>query len=341
MFNMESYGNKQATIFLAFFVILTFTLGTIILPAYASITSSTSSRRLTTSSSVVSPPQPKGIVNVVSTPDQKTAGGPPSPLPGSSHTMVPKDTTIQEPNIKASYIYQSHTMVLGKDVKNLVIVIPNEGHEDPTQPKEFRIVNQPYLPRNAVVNVGTIVTWFNADVKHPHRITLVDNSTKNAIYDSGIFKNYTASRPIKFNNTGTFTYSGPSFDKAVPRYKMNGTLTVVNQPLSTSLNNTSATTTTASNTSSSVAATTTNTTKNVDTITTLMVPAKLLDKAVSEIKGQGLGIDNQYLFKSLRGGGSSAGGDKNQVLLVLTSSGRSLNEVIAVLNKISPTMPYS
>ncbi|MGB6628580.1 MAG: hypothetical protein WBE61_10645 [Nitrososphaeraceae archaeon] len=95
---------------------------------------------------------------------------------------------------------------------------------------------------------------------------------------------------------------------------MNGTLTVVNQPLSTSFNNT---TTTASSTSSSVAATITNATKNVDIITTLMVPANLLDKAVSEIKGQGFGIDNQYPFKSLRGGGSSAGGDKNQILLVL------------------------
>lgn len=334
MFNLESYGNKQAAIFLAFFVVLTFTLGTIILPAYASVTSSSSRIAL------------KGIVNMGVTLDQnKAADGP--PLLSGSHTMALAGTTTtsQEPNIKASHIYQYYRMVLGKDIKSLVIVIPNEGHEDPKQPKEFRIVNQPYLPQNAVVNVGTIVTWFNADVKHPHRISLVDNSTKNTIYDSGIIKNYTASRPIKFNNTGTFTYSGPSFDKGVPSYKMNGTIIVVNQPLSTSFN-TNATPTTASTTSLSLSSSaartsTTNTTKNVDTITTLMVPANLLNKAISEIKGQGLGIDNQYPFKSLRGGGSSPGGDKNQVLLVLTSSGKSLNEVIAALNKISPTMPYS
>ena len=330
MFNLESYGNKQAAIFLAFFVVLTFTLGTIILPAYASVTSSSSRIAM------------KGIVNMGVTLDQNKAADA-SPLLSGSHTMALADTTTsttsQEPNIKASHIYQYYTMVLGKDIKNVVIVIPNEGHEDPTQPKELRIVNQPYLPQNAVVNVGTTVNWFNADVKHPHRITLVDNNTKNAIYDSGIIKNYTASRPIKFNNTGTFTYSGPSFDKAVPSYKMNGTITVVNQPLFTSFN-----TTTASATSlSSVAArtSTTNTTKNVDTITTLMVPANLLNKAISEIKSQGFGIDNQYPFKSLRGGGSSPGEDKNQILLVLTSSDKSLNEVIAALNKISPTMPYS
>ena len=176
----------------------------------------------------------------------------------------------------------------------------------PTQSKELRIVNQPYLPQNAVVvNVGTIVNWFNADVKHPHRISLVDNNTKNAIYDSGIIKSYTASRPIKFNNTGTFTYSGPSFDKAVPSYKMNGTIIVVNQPLSTSFNTnatntttpTTASATSLSLSSSAARTSTTNTIKNVDTITTLMVPANLLNKAISEIKDQGLGIDNQYPFK--------------------------------------------
>jgi plastocyanin len=242
----------------------------------------------------------------------------------------------QQPNLKASDIYQYYTMVLGKDIKNLVIVIPDEGHEDPNQsPKDLRIVNQPYLPQNAVVNVGTIVTWFNADVDHPHTISLVDNNLKSLIYESGIIKNYTASRPIKLNNTGTLTYSGPSFDKSVPSYKMNGTLTVVNQPLTTSFNNT---TTTTANTRSPTATTTA--TNNVDTISTLMVPTNQLDKAISEIKGQDFGIDNQYPFASLRGGGSTAGGDRNQVLLVLTSSGKSLNEVISALNNISPTMPY-
>ena len=71
-----------------------------------------------------------------------------------------------------------------------------------------------------------------------------------------------------------------------------------------------------------------------------MVPANQLDKAISETKGQGFGIDNQYLFVSLRGGGSTTGGDNNQVLLVLTSSGNNLNEVISALSSIVPTMPY-
>src|SRR5919108_645256 len=128
-----------------------------------------------------------------------------------------------QPNIKAANVYQTQTMVLGNNIKNLVILIPNEAHEPPNlKPKELRVVNQPYLPENAVVNVGTTVTWFNADVKHPHKITLVDSKSKNIVFESDTFEYFTASKPIKFNNTGTFTYSGPSFDKAFPKYIMNG-----------------------------------------------------------------------------------------------------------------------
>jgi plastocyanin len=236
---------------------------------------------------------------------------------------------LWQPDLKASDIYQYYTMVLGKDIKNLVIVIPNEGHEDPTQPKELRVVNQPYLPQNAVVNVGTTVTWFSGDAGHQHSITLVDNNTKNVVFESGPFNNFAASKPITFNNTGTFVYSGPSFDKMVPNYKMNGTVTVVDQPLTTSFN---------SNTTASSPSGTAN---NVDTVATLMVPANIRDKIVSALQGQGFGIDNQYPFMSLRGGGSTTGGDKNQVLLVLTSSGKNLNEVISALSSIVPTMPYT
>ncbi|HEY7078664.1 MAG TPA: hypothetical protein VH500_03120, partial [Nitrososphaeraceae archaeon] len=171
----------------------------------------------------------------------------------------------QKPNIKGSNIFQTHNMVLGKNIKNLIIEIPNEGHEDPTAPKELRVVNQPYLPRNAIINTGTTVTWFNADAGHKHQVTLLDNKSGTVVYESGLFDNFVASKPIKFNNTGTFAYSGPSGDKAVPNYKMNGTLTVINRPSSNSFNSTSATGGGA-------------TSNNIDTISTIIVPAKLLEK---------------------------------------------------------------
>jgi len=69
----------------------------------------------------------------------------------------------QQPNLSASSVYQTKTMVLGNDIKNLIILIPNEGHEpspDYSQPppEELRVINQPYIPENVVVNVGTTVT---------------------------------------------------------------------------------------------------------------------------------------------------------------------------------------
>ncbi len=61
----------------------------------------------------------------------------------------------QEPAINASKIYQSHTMVLGNNIKNLVITIPNEAHEPPgLLPRDLRVANQPYFPQIAIVNVG-------------------------------------------------------------------------------------------------------------------------------------------------------------------------------------------
>jgi plastocyanin len=242
----------------------------------------------------------------------------------------------QQPNIKASNIYQTQKMVTGKNIKNLVILIPNEAHEDTRQIKETRLLNQTYLPENAVVNVGTTIAWLNADAGHRHSITLVDNNTKNTMYNSGRFNNSTTSKPVTLNGTGTFDYSGPSFDRAFPNYKMNGTITVVNQPLATTFN----TTTAATNTTSSSAGEQTSTNNNIDTVALLITPAKLFDKTVSGLKSQGITIDSQYPFTSLRGGGSASGGDKQQVLLVLTSSGKNLDKVTSGLAQVASTLPY-
>jgi plastocyanin len=248
---------------------------------------------------------------------------------------------VQQPNIKASNIYQTQTMVLGKNIKNLVILIPNEGHEDPAVPKDLRVINQPYIPQNAIVNVGTTVTWLNADAGHRHSITLLNNNTKNIVYDSGRFDNFDASKPFTFNNPGTFAYSGPSFDRAFPNYKMNGTITVVNQPLATSFNTTStATAPSTASSSSSSSSCTDNNNNNIDTVATLMIPSRLLGKTISDLKSQGFAIDNQYPFISIRGGGSAAGGDKQQILLVLTSSGKNLNQVTSALAQVASTLPY-
>ena len=242
----------------------------------------------------------------------------------------------QKPNTTASNIFKTQTIIPGNNVKNLVIVIPNEGHEDPSYKRDLRVINQPYIPQHAVVNIGTTVVWFNADVGHRHSITLVDNNTKNTVYNSSRFDVFNASKPITLNNTGAFAYTGPSNDRMFPNYKMNGTITVVNQPLATTFN-----TTTSSASSATGSGSTTTTNNNIDTLTAIIVPSKVLVKTISNLKNQDFIIDNQYPFTAMRGGtGSQSGGDKQQVLLVLTSSGKDLNQVTSALAQVESTLPY-
>jgi hypothetical protein len=132
----------------------------------------------------------------------------------------------------------------------------------------------------------------------------------------------------------TFAYSGPSYERAFPNYKMNGTIKVVNQLLASGFNTTTAVTAT---NDSSLAAGNNN---NPDTVATLMVPSRLLGNTISDLKSQGFTIDNQYPFMSLRGGASASGREKQQVLLVSTSSGKNLNQVTYAFAQVAATLPH-
>ncbi len=225
-----------------------------------------------------------------------------------------------QPNTNAANIYNNHTMTLGKNIKNLVILIPNEAHEPPGLPKELRVVNQPYLPQNVVANVGTTIVWFPTDVPHNHQVSVADKNSK-TVFDSGVIKFNTASKPLNLNDSGTFTFYEPTKNPKYPNFVLNGTIHVLNQQSS-------------SNTSSSTG-------NSPDTILTYMIPAKELDKRISEFKSKGFGVDSTYNFKSLRGGGSEAGGDTQEYLVVLRSSGKGLDEVTSALKEITATMPYT
>ena len=54
----------------------------------------------------------------------------------SDNTVIEKQLQQQQPNINASYVFDAHNMVLGNNVENLVIVIPNEAHESTNQPRD-------------------------------------------------------------------------------------------------------------------------------------------------------------------------------------------------------------
>jgi plastocyanin len=231
------------------------------------------------------------------------------------------------PDINASIVYDTHTMVLGNNIKNLVMLIPNEAHESTNQPKnQYPLANQPYLPQNAVINVGTAVTWFNGDVDHDHKVTVTvsdesDEST-NAGFESGDFIYNTASKPIKFNNTGTFNFFEADVNSDDPSFVMNGTISVINQ----------------ANTLNGGANATTVTT-NTDTVGTYMVPAQDLEQYISTLTSKGFTIDSTHTFQDLRGGQKGTG--PKQTLIVWTTSGMNLDQIISALEEITLTLPYS
>ncbi len=213
--------------------------------------------------------------------------------------------------INAQNVYQTRMMTFGNNVKNLVILLPNEGHESPALPKDQRIINQPYVPQNIIVSPDTNIIWLNGDVGHKHTITLLDESS-NQVYSSK-FDSNTVTSPLVLNKTGKFTYSEAKVNKDDPKFVMDGTITVSENP-STDGNSTP------------------------DTVAFFMVPAKDLDKHVSELTNKGVDVLDKYTFKDLRGGQKGTGTE--QTLLILGTKGDQ-SQLISTLQNIAATLPYS
>jgi hypothetical protein len=224
-----------------------------------------------------------------------------------------------QPNINAVNLINTRTMVLPSNIKNLVVTIPDEAHHAPNAVPPKRFINQTYLPQNSVVNSGTTVVWFSSDVAHNHVIDLNDYNNA-SIFKSGVFVFNTATKPVKFNNTGTYTFSDPvnalTKEAGVTGFAMTGTVKVINPASSAHL------------------ASASNNGSKVDTVGADMVPSKTVDQYISEFKSHGFGIDSIQQFKALRN-------NSGQVLLVWTSSGMDLGKVLTALKQITLTLPYS
>jgi len=232
------------------------------------------------------------------------------------------------PNINASSLFNTRTIILPNNIKNLVITIPDEAHHgDPAKygGKESRFIDQPFLPQNAVINKGTNVVWFSADVNHDHNLKVNENSSSSGdapfSFDSGTYTYTQNTKPIKFNNTGILGYSDPNADSESKGFVMRGNIRVIDQPSSSSsgLSSTNGTT--------------------PDTIGAFMIPKRTMEKYISDFKSHGFNIDSTHEFASLRGGEKGTG--SQQILVVWTSSGMDLTKVLSGLKEITSTLPYS
>jgi plastocyanin len=220
-----------------------------------------------------------------------------------------------QPNINATSLFDIGQMILPSNVKHLVILIPDEGHHGPGEEEEARFIAQPFVPQHATVTPGTQVVWFSGDVGHDHNIVVRDtNSNNNTIFETGDFPEFEATRPITFNNTGTFDYADTIDYEG--GFRMTGDISVANgggNSIDTSGN-------------------------TFDTVGVLMVPSMMVQDVVNGMRSSGFGIDSMHNFKDLRGGQSDTGDE--QMLVIWTANGMDLSEIGSRLQAISEPLPY-
>ena len=218
----------------------------------------------------------------------------------------------------AKDIFDNKTLTLPSDVKNFVILIPNEAHESPLLPKEQRLINQPYVPQNLVSGANTQIIWFSGDVGHTRKITLTDENSKE-VYNSRLKFN-TATEPLLLNHSGKFTYFEKNANIQDPKFVMEGSITTTNNdvPLNSNDNMTVSD-------------------SPFDTMLVLMVPTNDIKKHIMTLVDNNVNIIDIYSFKDLR---ETGGGGANQTLLVLGTN-NPLDELVSVVKKITSSLPYS
>ena len=234
----------------------------------------------------------------------------------SNDVFAQTNSSEGQSNINAESIFNTKTMTLGNNIKNLVILIPNEGHHAAGEDNEARFLDQHFVPEKAVINAGTNVEWFNGDAGHERTIDVKD-AGGNTVFNTGEIIDSQASPPFTFSNPGVFNYEA----EGDPGVTMTGSVTVQNiqSPVIPST----------SNSSSSI----------IDTVGILMVPTQDIDEYISQITGAGITVDNTYDFKDLRGGQEGTG--DTQTLIVWTTGGKDLGETLSFLSGLSSDLPYS
>ena len=217
--------------------------------------------------------------------------------------------------VNASQIYNSKTLDVGNNAKNLIILIPNEGHESPKLPQEQRLINQPYVPENIVVSPGTNLRWFVGDVGHTRTISLVDSASNN-VFKSGDIDFNQLSKPLLLNKSGTYKYFERDVNQDDPSFVMEGTIKVQDN-----------------NSTSEPKSITASAQPNFNTLTFLMAPSDSIEKQTKTLDNAGIKIVDKYTFKALDDG-------SNQDILVLGTNEPSLDNVKKALTKVTNSLPY-
>lgn len=214
----------------------------------------------------------------------------------------------------ASDIYNTKELVLGSDIGNLVILIPNEGHHGPGEDNEARFIAQSFVPETAVINKGTNVMWFNGDVGHEHDIVVTSESDNSlSLYQTGEFTEFEAGN-YTFNEVGQFQYADTvEYDNG---YIMSGNISVVDDGAGEEVQRADV------------------------TLGLLMVPTQDISQYTGDLQNRGFVLDSMHNFQDLRGGQSGTG-DEQTLIVWRAPTGMETSNVISQLAEFSEELPYS
>jgi plastocyanin len=228
--------------------------------------------------------------------------------------QVSNSTNSTATSAVASDIYNTKKLVLGSDIGNLVILIPNEGHHGPGEDNEARFIAQSFVPETAVINKGTNVMWFNGDVGHEHDIVVTSESdNSSSTYQTGEFTEFEAGN-YTFNKVGQFQYADTvEYDNG---YIMRGNISVVDDGAGEEVQRAEV------------------------TLGLLMVPTQDISQYTVDLQNRGLVLDSMYNFQDLRGGQSGTG-DGQTLIVWRAPSGMETSNVISQLAEFSEELPYS
>jgi len=215
----------------------------------------------------------------------------------------------------ATDIFSSEQYTLSDNDKNLVILIPNEGHHGPGEDGEARFIAQSFVPETAAINKGTNMIWFNGDVGHEHDIVVSSDATP--IYQTGEFTEFEA-RNYTFNDVGEFSYADTvEYDNG---YIMRGNISVTDDSGSdVDMPQTMA---------------------DSDTVGILMVPTQDISQYTSDLQNRGFLIDSVHNFQDLRGGQSGTG-DEQSLIVWRAPTNMQVTSVLSQLSEFSSQLPYS
>ncbi|NOJ30233.1 MAG: hypothetical protein DA328_08720 [Nitrososphaeraceae archaeon] len=217
----------------------------------------------------------------------------------------------------AKTMYENKKLVIDPSIKNFIIVIPNEAHESLNQPKnQLPLANQPYLPQNIEVELGTAILWFNADVGHTHKINLFDDNLQE-VFSTNMFDFNFASPVFEPKKLGIYNYEEKDVNDIDTSFIMNGTINVREKDLlENKIDN------------------------NTNYISgTFMVPKKFLAVYEKEFKDNGFNVVSTFSYKDIRGGQKGTGPEQTYILW--NTKEQNLKIVITVLQKITSTLVYN